>query len=271
MSTPLDSPGPESEVLRLFLAHFGLSHGQPPERLLAEIASAFARLPYENLTKILKLEREGTAERARRWPVEVVSDHISLGTGGTCFSLTATLLHLLRAAGFAAEPILADRHYGSDTHCALLVWLDGAPHLLDPGYLIVKPIPLAGGGEKRVATEFNELVLTPLAGEERLELATLQDGNLTRRLTYKTSPVDAGRFLGVWDASFGWDMMAYPLLTRVAGHRQVFLNKNRLQVRGRETTERSEIAEGELAERIGREFGIDPAVATRAFRSLERR
>lgn len=271
MKTPLDPPGRDSETLRLYLSHFGVSPDQPRELLLQEIASAFSRLPYENLTKVLKFERESSAERARRWPAEVVSEHISLGTGGTCFSLTAALLHLLRAAGLRAEPILADRHYGPDTHCALLVDLDGAPHLLDPGYLIVKPIPLAGSGEKRLATEFNEVILTPRSGGDRLDLTTVQDGSLTWRLTYKTSPVDAGRFLKVWDSSFGWDMMAYPLLTRVAGRRQVFLNGNRLQVRGRGTIERSEIAEGDLAERIGREFGIDPSVASRAFQVLARR
>ena len=41
-----------------------------------------------------------------------------------------------------AEPILADRRYGDDTHSALVVWHEGKPHLLDPGYLIVRPLPL---------------------------------------------------------------------------------------------------------------------------------
>jgi len=88
-------------------------------------------------------EREaGNPRQARRLPREVLDDHRDFGTGGTCFSLTAALLHLIRALGYDAEPILADRRYGQNTHCALLLWIDGRPHLLDPGYLILDPVPL---------------------------------------------------------------------------------------------------------------------------------
>ena len=110
-------------------------------------------------------------------------------SGGTCFSLTAALLHLVRSLGLPGEPILADRRYGVDTHCALLVWLDDRPHLLDPGYLIVEPVPLdATTNELVVPTRFNQLHLMP--GEaDRIELHTAEQGNRRYRLTYKTSPV----------------------------------------------------------------------------------
>src|SRR5204863_234100 len=66
--------------------------------------------------KIIKDAEAGGVEEARRTPAEVLADHHALGAGGTCFALTATMLHLVRALGFPAEPILADRRYGADTH-----------------------------------------------------------------------------------------------------------------------------------------------------------
>ena len=272
---PLEPPAADSPALRLFLAHFGVRSGPPTLALLESAAAAFSRLPYENLTKILKEAREGNPTRARRGPLEVVQDHLSLGAGGTCFSLTAAFLHLLRALGFDAEPILADRHYGPDTHCAVLVRLEGTPYLLDPGYLLARPVPLEGSGETRVETPFNEVLLRPEEGApkggEKLELWTCQEGAPSHRLTFRVSPADPGVFLRAWDASFGWDMMRYPLLTRVRGDAQLYLQAGRLQVRTRGSCRREEVPPGELARRIAAEFGLDPQLAARALSTLTRR
>jgi arylamine N-acetyltransferase len=172
-------------ALHLFLRHFGLAADAPPEVLLRRVTSAFAQLPYENLTKILKEASTGSREAARRSPVEVISDHVQLGTGGTCFSLTATLLHLLRELGWQAEPIIADRPYGSDSHCALLVWIEGQPHLVDPGYLITEPIPLPHHQPRRIATSFQDVLLAPQPGGGKLLLQTVQQGQTVPRITFK--------------------------------------------------------------------------------------
>ena len=214
--------------------------------------------------------------RTRHSPVAVPGKsfregHLMQGTGGTCFSLTATLLYLLRALGWEAEPILADRRYGADTHCALLVWIDRQPHLLDPGYLIVDPIPLSSSEEQIIETAFNRLILTPQGDGEKLALHTAQQKNSTYRLTFKISPVDSREFLRVWDASFEWEMMRYPLLTRIVGERQLYLQGNRFQTRTHDHVERREISAEELIPEIARDFGIDPTVAGRALSILKGR
>lgn len=265
------APPHDDALLEQFLAHFRLERDRNPRTMLARIATAFARLPYENLTKIVKEAELGTAERSKRSPEEVLRDHVQLGGGGTCFSLTATLLNLVRSLGFEAEPLLADRRYGPDTHCGLVVWIDGEPHLIDPGYLITQPIPLGAREEQRVQTAFNEILLTPQPGGEKLDLSTLQQGNQKHRLTFKTAPVDSGQFLQAWEASFDWDMMRYPLLTRVADDRQLYLQGNRLQIRTLSQVNRAEIPPDELVVRIASEFGIDPRLAAAALALLERK
>jgi arylamine N-acetyltransferase len=264
------TPPPDRSVLDTFLQYFGIPADGPPLVQLRNVVTAFAELPYENLTKIIKADACGSPSRARRDPGEVVGDHVAAGTGGTCFSLTAALLHLVRSLGWRAEPLLADRRYGANTHCALLVWVADRPHLIDPGFLILDPIPLETTRETHVPAAFNELVLTPQASGQRLELATVGHGRRTYRLTFHTAPADEGEFLRAWDASFDWDMMHYPVLTRVRGGRQLYLQGRRLQTRGRDAVDRQEIAPDALPRQITAAFGLDSQIVARALAVLHR-
>lgn len=259
------------EELLEFLKHFRLTESLPPEELLRRVVRAFATIPYENLTKIIRDEASGNAERARRRPAEVLSDHIVFGAGGTCFSLTATLIHLLRSLGWECEPILADRRYGANTHCALLVWIEDKPHLLDPGYLILEPVPLQAAVPIRVHNSFNRLLLAARREDRKLDLFTVQNQSRTLRLTYKVEPVDAAEFLRVWDESFDWDMMKYPLLTRVDGGCQIYLRGNRFQVRSVDGVRSQQVSRDLMVDRIVQDFGISGAVAARALSILEQR
>jgi len=270
VDNPLECPQ-DPQCLASFLAHFGLQFDTEPLELLKEVATAYARLPYENLTKIIKAASSGPAEHARRTPHEVLNDHWKMGTGGTCFSLTATLLYLTRSLGWQAEPILADRSYGANTHCALLLWIDDRPHLIDPGYLIVEPIPLDTPVEKRVKTTFNEISLNPTSNGDQLDLHTIQQGRQTYRLSFKTAPVDTGEFLRAWDASFEWDMMRYPLLTRIAGDKQLYLQGSMFQSRSLAEVSRCRLQSEELIKSITADFGIDRSVTQQALSILQRR
>ena len=89
-------------------------------------------------------------------------------------------------------------------------------------------------------------------------------------MTFKTATVDAGEFLKAWDASFGWEMMRYPVLTRVRGQEQLYLQENKFQVRGVDALVRQELAPEEIYRRIHESFGIDPQIVARALTILKR-
>jgi arylamine N-acetyltransferase len=256
-------------ALMEFLDHFNIAPDDAPRKVLDQVVSAFAELPYENITKIIKHSEAGSDKGARRYPDEVVQDHIRWGAGGTCFSLTSALAHLVRSLGWRAEYILADRAYGQNTHCALLVWIDGVPHLLDPGFLIINPIATPGEEERTVKTSFNTLILAPDEDRNKIELSTLRKNTKTYRLTYKTSPVDEGEFLKAWDDSFGWEMMRYPLLTRTEASRQLYLNGSRLQISETERVEKRDVRSDELISKIAVEFRIHPSLVERAISILK--
>lgn len=268
---PLTPPDGDSLALRSFLEHRRITLAEDRVELLTQVAAAFARLPFENLTKIIKEATSGTAAAARRFPDEVIADHLRFGTGGTCFALTSTLLHLVRALGWQAEPILADRRYGAETHSGLLVWIEGKPHLLDPGYLIVRPLPLPAAGEVVIPTAFNEVTLTAREGGAKVDLHTVQQGQKVYRLTFKTQPAERSAFLRAWDVSFTADMMRYPVLTHVANGQQLYLQKNRLMLRGRAATEHRELDPETLIAQIAQAFGVAPEITTQALRILRRK
>lgn len=259
---------PLMDPLTLFINHFGIQSDDSPRKLLGQIVTAFSRLPYENITKIIKHSEEGSPEKARRYPEEVIKNHIDWGSGGTCFSLTSALLYLVRALGWKADAILADRRYGQDTHCALLVWINDIPHLLDPGFLIVDPIPVTDM-EKGMDAGFNRLILEPEARNARISLSTVRNGSKTYRLTYKMDPVDPGQFLKAWDASFDWDMMHYPLLTRTGAAGQVYLRGSRLQVSSIDSVQAQDLERDRLVSKISEAFNLHPDIVARALSILK--
>jgi arylamine N-acetyltransferase len=248
-------------LLNEYMAYFGIPPDRPPLELLENVVASFATLPYENITKIIK--------RVRRNPDEVIRDHIAWGTGGTCFSLTSALMHLVRSLGWEAQYILADRRYGQNTHCAMVVWIEGTPHLVDPGFLIVKPIPLSFSGEREIETGFNRLILSPTAEPGKISLATVRQGSAAYRLTYKISSVDSGEFYKAWDDSFSWDMMRYLLLTRISASGQIYLRGSHFRISSSEKTEHGSILKDDLIPRIAAQFRIDPSVVRQAVLILK--
>lgn len=266
MKGPLDPPAGDATVLGLFLDHFGLRLVGDTRTDLEQIARAFARIPYENLTKIVR--RAESYGPSLRTPAHVVSDHQRHGAGGTCFSLAATLLYLARSIGAKAEPILADRRYGPNTHAAILAWIEGRPHLIDPGYLITTPVSLEHGSSKPIDTSFNEVRLTSRGGG-KLDLSTSSNGELRYRLTFRTDPADPAEFLQAWKASFDWDMMHYPLLTRIVDGEQIYLQKQRLQIRTKSNLRTHNVAMDDLAGRITRDFGMSEPLVRRALAILQ--
>lgn len=263
---PLDVPSDRS-LLERFLHRFEIVLTGVPAVDVALIARAFSTIPYENLTKVLSHAHR--RDDPFRTPEIVLSDFATWGAGGTCFSLTATLLALVRSLGLRAEPILADRPYGARTHSALIVWIDDRPQLVDPGYLLTDPIPLEAGPAIEKPTSFNTVILTPGDGDQ-LNLATVQQGKKTHRLTFRTSPTDPGEFMSAWKDSFDFEMMHYPVLTRVVGESQLYLQGRRLQIRSKDAVETMKLADDHWRQAMTTHFGIDPALTKEAFGEWEK-
>ena len=256
----------DSELLGRFCARFGIDPQAPKIALINQLASAFSSLPFENLTKIIKADSVTSPSSAMRHPDEVVGDFLKWGTGGTCFSLTASMVAALDAMGIEAYPVLADRHYGADTHCGVMLAQAGGELLLcDPGYLLFAPVKIPIGEPVTFDNGFNRVELRPESGGSRLALYTMVKGNRKLRLTFKLEPVSDDAFGRAWERSFAFEMMSYPVLTRTECGRHQYLQANMLAVRDARRTQRTTLTPDKQIEFFTASAGIDRSIVTRAL------
>jgi hypothetical protein len=263
MSSSLDP------LLSRFLLHCGFSPHGSPSALLANTLSAFSRIPYENLSKIVR-HADTLGGRHKESAEELICGFIERGSGGTCFPLTHTLVYFLRALQYKAHPILADRRYGQDTHCAVMFRdpLEGW-QLLDPGYLIFSPCIIPDSGSLHYELLLSSIELR-LLEQSRLELYTTAldvSGSLRSRyrLTYKLAPVDPAEFARAWDRSFDWEMMTYPIVSAIREESLIYLQKDSLLVRSRNTTTRVALTDEQIVTELATRLGVSKDVVSRAL------
>ena len=259
-------------ILGRFLNRSGISpclHSDRLVNMVAEVAEAFKRVPYENLTKILKASSVISARSAMRCPDEVIGDYLAWGTGGTCFSLTASIVAVYDALCIEVYPVLADRHYGVDTHCGLvLVMPGGKVLLLDPGYLLCVPVAVSASHSVFIDTGYNRIELRPVKGGTRLELYTVVKTNRKLRLTFKMDPVSDEMFGNAWERSFAFEMMTYPVLTRQHCGCHQYFQGTTLAVRNAQRTVRTILTPEKQIEFISGSLGIHRDIAVRALEKV---
>lgn len=255
----------DNKLLELFLHKHSIDRNIDKSLLIENIALAFSKIPYENLTKIIKFSGVVHPGSAMRYPDELLEDYLKWGTGGTCFSLTAAIISVYNAVGIEAHPVLADRHYGPDTHCGLVIVTPKGLLLLDPGYLLFVPILLPTQIPVCVETGYNKMQLVPLLNGSKVELYTIVKGNRKLRLVYKTAPVSSETFEKAWEQSFAWEMMTYPVLTGVSAGKHQYLQGNKLSIRTDSKTERMELTPESKMNFIVANLGISKEIVKKAF------
>jgi arylamine N-acetyltransferase len=95
------------------------------------VMAHICRVPFENVSKLLLIGREGTGRPTRLGEFLDGIEHRDLG--GTCYSNNPFLVELLRALGYDAGLLGADMSSPS-VHTVIRVRLDGAEWHVDAGY-----------------------------------------------------------------------------------------------------------------------------------------
>jgi len=256
----------EREAVDRLAAHLGVTRIEPNRESLHFFLQRFSGIIYENVTKIIAFAETGDAARALRRPEVLVDDYFRHGAGGTCFSLTYLAHSMLLHFGLEARLVLGDRHYGKDTHCAVICRAEGESWLLDVGYLIFVPILLNPSGPSLVTTAINQVELVPVA-PDRFDAFTLFRGDRKHRFTIKGEAVGEERFLRCWEHSFAFDMMAYPVLTRIEGDTQYYLQGTRCDIRTAEEMRKATLEITRIPEVAAHHLGISSEL-TRHARKL---
>lgn len=197
--------------------------------LLREIIWRFAKIPYENISKIIKLNKFYHDACKIRLPEEVMEDHITFRLGGTCFSLTFFLQTILTHHGFSCYPVMADMRAGRNVHCCLIVILEGIKYLVDPGYLLHQPMEINPQKPRVYWTEFSGVELRFNPETQRYNLFTFNREGVKWRYCFQDRPVPPEEFLRHWYASFGWNTMHGICLTKVTDKGLIYVHKDFMQ------------------------------------------
>ena len=217
-------PDHYSDAVQTFLNHFQIHSKQPDLHYLSEIVHHFAKFPYENLSKIIQYQHHFEVGGQIRLPDEVMEGYAQNRLGGTCFALTFFLQCILTLEGFQAYPVMADMKWGENVHCAMIVILDGQPYLVDPGYLLNRPMELTPEKPRLYKTEFSGVEIVA-SGDGQFELYTFDKDVMKWRYRFINRPVSSEEFLEHWLGSFRWNSMHGLCLTKVEQDRLIYIHK----------------------------------------------
>ena len=236
----------ESEIFR-FLRDFRFDGPKQSLEHIAEVSRYFSRLPYENISKILKRGQELGIQRLRL-PDEVTHDHFEWHAGGTCFSLTYFLCGIYTILGYDANPLICHLNWGENTHSAVTIQFAGNRYLVDPGYMIFKPLRLQKSDVQAYISAETGLSLRFDPVLDEYALYTYRKKQFVRRYRFTDKEITWTQFEKYWKASFDLPGMNDLTLTRVEGNEMIFVQGDFVKVTSPEKIEK--IRKVDLAEKM---------------------
>jgi hypothetical protein len=179
------------------LAALGVTRQPPDIRGLVAVFEAFNRVvPFESASKIRRNATVEVLADKPRVPEVFWSEHLELGTGGTCFARVAAFAELCAALGFPSRKIVGS--IGSpSSHAALLFSLGGRTWLADVGYPLPEIRPLESGSYE---SALGSCVLD--AGPSRATLSVVSGPERGRVIEYPLSAVGDDAFRDAWVRTF---------------------------------------------------------------------
>ena len=260
------------QAVGLFEERYGLPGSGATPVQLRQLVRSFCHLPYENLSKILVSQ-----QLQLRGPLVVMADHLELGTGGTCYSLTELLRRLAGACGLESYPVMAHMRHGVEVHCALRVSCGGRAYLVDPGYLLPRPLELGARdpGEPAAGSALVVLAGTldgvpPGVPRGDFDLFTAEPAGLKWRYRFSDRAPTREQFLSRWRKSFQLPGMRSLVATRRDGEARLYLHNHKLRRQDPDHKSTTNVR-AELEATVRQSFGIAPAVTRRARALLAER
>lgn len=187
---------------------------------IINILSDLSNIPYENISKILRLPLE-RSKRPRN-PENVLSDFLESGWGGTCFSLNYLVIQALRSGGTDAWPVSVKTGRNTFPHYAILFSHYDKQYLLDPGYLLYSPLLLK---ERGADYGTNGVLDYELTMENGLYILSSIDARY-RKKRYSFSPnrIKDRIFIHHWIRSF--DYISALVASRIVDKSILYINND---------------------------------------------
>lgn len=254
--------------VKRFLGHFEL-HPQKLDLLnLQLILEKFAEIPYENISKIIKLSQHWNSDDKFRLPEEVIEEHIEYHLGGTCFSLTFFLQSILTQMGYVCYPVMAHMRAGQNIHCSLVVMLDRIKYLVDPGYLLNQPMAINPMLKRIYLHDSGGVELQYDAPSGYYNLFTFDRKEIKWRYQFRDHPCPPQEFLQHWSDSFTKAMMHGICLTRTTKKGLIYIHNDYLR-KVSYHDKKSHKIKNSLHATVQSYFGIDQKLIESAKSAIE--
>lgn len=229
-----------------------------------QLFSILKNIPYENISKILRLEMK--PEDRPRDSKTILSDHRDLNFGGTCFSLVNLAVKSLRVEGFKAYPVRADIHRRTFPHYFAVAEQGDKKYLIDPGYLINTPLEIIEGGSSIQRKAVLDFVLQQM-NDKQYQLKTITNGQQKTRYTFHIEPLDDKVFMKAWIKSF--DYINEVVASRFIDDQFIYINGNYVQIRSRGNVEKYD-SEAKALEYLKLYFEFDKSIVQTAKELLNK-
>lgn len=246
---------------------------------IQDICNKLSKVTYENLTKIIRLEKTGSSTAARQLDDSFQNDVDAWMGGGTCFSMTWHLYQTFLDMGLKPRLVMGHKRKERNIHCALILpdpdsSIFEAPQefLCDPGYLIFDPLKIPTLGSAHFPLVPNSVRLDR-PQSDTLALWTGGAGApMKLRFEYPMAGVSVEEFKQHWNESFYREMMTYPVLNRLDREKgiQYYYQKGNLVTRDAQGSKIEKIDSSHRVETLSRIFDLSPELINRALTILEK-
>ncbi|RLC52348.1 MAG: hypothetical protein DRZ79_01340 [Candidatus Cloacimonadota bacterium] len=251
------NPADHFSAVKDFQKFFSFASKNPTRQFLREILHYFSKIPYENISKIIKSANHHEFVSKIRLPEEIISDHISFHLGGTCYSLTFFLYSVLTHFGFSCYPISAHMKRRMNVHSALIVLIDGKKYLVDPGYLFDEPI-LLNPAEFNFQTVSHTNVFAIFNPQDSyFHIYTLSNFQKKWRYCFRDKVISEQEFVQYWENSFSPEILNGICLNSIQSDKMIYLQNNFLQISSHKIKQKKNIKEN-YSDFIKETFGISP-------------
>jgi arylamine N-acetyltransferase len=257
MNTVSLHPDNHAYAVRHFLEYFSIKQAMADADLLIKILESFSQIPYENISKIVKLNRNFLTEDRLRLPEEVMEDFSRHHLGGTCFSLSFFLHTVLYHLGYQTHMVMADMRNRANVHCALVALLNNKVYLIDPGYLLTQPMQIHPDKSRLYRAPHNGVELKFDPESRRYQLYTFDRQLIKFRYSFFVEPTPLPEFLQHWLASFYQAGMHGICMTQMQEDQLVYLHNDFLQVASVNGKNKRHIKQN-YEKVVGEVFGIGP-------------
>ena len=255
-----------------YCAILGIFQCPPTLEALTDIVQAhLARIPFENISKLYYLKRDGLRGII---PFDHYLDGVEQNHfGGTCYTNNFYLHLLLTSLGYDISLCGADMSK-PDVHLVNLVRLEGREYVVDVGYAapFLKPLPRDSKEDYVISLGADKYVLKPQVETKRSKLELYRNGELKHGLEINPKPREIEEFKDVIANSFN-DKSAFMkgiLIVRfTVEHAYVIHNMTFLEIHGTSSKKHTVANQDELISLIHEHFGMPLGIVREALADVK--